>query len=70
MSGINTNKVLFFAYVNMAFLSALTALMCVARFNSAAPTAGASYEMDTIASVPAMSAELLPMGGSVRLPAW
>ena len=50
MSGINTNKVLFFAYVNMAFLSALAALMCVARFNSAAPTAGASYEMDAIGS--------------------
>ena len=50
MSGINTNKVLFFAYVNMAFLSALAALMCVARFNSAAPTAGASYEKDAIGS--------------------
>ena len=50
LSGINTNKVLFFAYVNMAFLSALAALMCVARFNSAAPTAGTNYEMDAIGS--------------------
>ena len=33
----------------MAFLSAL-ALVCVARFNSAAPTAGQSYEMDAIGS--------------------
>lgn len=48
LSGINTNKVLFFAYVNMAFLSAVAALVCVARFNSAAPTAGVSYEMDAI----------------------
>lgn len=48
LSGINTNKVLFFAYVNMAFLSALAALVCVARFNSAAPTAGTNYEMDAI----------------------
>jgi putative multiple sugar transport system permease protein len=48
LSGINTNKVLFFAYVNMAFLSAVAALMCVARFNSAAPTAGTNYEMDAI----------------------
>lgn len=48
LSGINTNKVLFFAYVNMAFLSALAALVCVARFNSAAPTAGVNYEMDAI----------------------
>lgn len=50
LSGINTNKVLFFAYVNMAFLSALAALICIARFNSAAPTAGTNYEMDAIGS--------------------
>lgn len=50
LSGINTNGVLFFAYVNMAFLSAVAALVCVARFNSAAPTAGVNYEMDAIAS--------------------
>ena len=50
LSGINTNKVLFMAYVNMAFLSAVAALVCVARFNSAAPTAGTNYEMDAIAS--------------------
>lgn len=50
LSGINTNKVYFSAYVNMAFLSAVAALVCVARFNSAAPTAGQNYEMDAIAS--------------------
>ncbi len=50
LSGINTNRVLFFAYVNMAFLSAVAALVCVARFNSAAPTAGMNYEMDAIGS--------------------
>ncbi len=50
LSGINTNRVLFFAYVNMAFLSAVAALVCVARFNSAAPTAGVNYEMDAIAA--------------------
>ncbi|HHT96777.1 MAG TPA: sugar ABC transporter permease [Clostridiales bacterium] len=50
LSGINTNKVLFMSYVNMAFLSAIAALMCVARFNSAAPTAGTNYEMDAIGS--------------------
>ncbi len=50
LSGINTNKVLFFAYINMAFLSAVAALVCVARFNSAAPTAGTNYEMDAIAA--------------------
>ena len=50
VSGINTNKVLFKAYVKMAFLSAVAALVCVARFNSSAPTAGTNYEMDAIAS--------------------
>ncbi|MDR2509832.1 MAG: sugar ABC transporter permease, partial [Spirochaetaceae bacterium] len=50
MSGVNTNKMLFFAYANMGVLAALTALMCVARFNSAAPSAGNNYELDAIAS--------------------
>lgn len=48
LSGINTNKVYFRAYVNMSILSAVAALVCVARFNSAAPTAGQNYEMDAI----------------------
>ncbi|MFA9380834.1 MAG: multiple monosaccharide ABC transporter permease [Acetanaerobacterium sp.] len=48
LSGVNTNKVLFLAYMNMAFLSAVAALVCVARFNSAAPSAGTSYELDAI----------------------
>ncbi len=50
LSGIDTNRVLFLAYTNMAFLSAVAALTCVARFNSAAPTAGTNYEMDAIGS--------------------
>lgn len=48
LSGINTDRIIFIAYVNMAFLSAVAALVCIARFNSAAPTAGQSYEMDAI----------------------
>jgi len=50
LSGIDTNKALFFVYVNMGFLSALAALVCVGRFNSAAPTAGMNYELDAIGS--------------------
>lgn len=50
LSGVNTNRTLFFAYANMGFLSAVAALVCVARFNSAAPSAGTNYEMDAIAS--------------------
>lgn len=50
LSGVNTDHVMFFAYTNMGFLSAVAALVCTARFNSAAPTAGTNYEMDAIAS--------------------
>ena len=48
LSGIKTNKVYFTAYVNMAVLSAIAGLVCIARFNSAAPTAGTNFEMDAI----------------------
>jgi putative multiple sugar transport system permease protein len=47
-SGVNTNKVMFFAYTNMGFLVAIASLVCIARFNSAAPSAGTSYELDAI----------------------
>ncbi|MFA6856598.1 MAG: multiple monosaccharide ABC transporter permease [Treponema sp.] len=50
LSGVNTDHVMFFAYTNMGFLSGVAALACVARFNSAAPTAGTNYEMDAIGS--------------------
>ena len=48
LSGVNTNFTLFFAYANMAFLAGIAALVAVARFNSAAPSAGQNYEMDAI----------------------
>ena len=48
LSGVNTNRMFFLTYVNMGFLSAVAALVCVARFNSAAPTAGNGYELDAI----------------------
>lgn len=50
LSGINTNRIYFAAYVNMSFLSSLAALVVAARFTSANPAAGTSYEMDAIAS--------------------
>lgn len=50
LSGIDTNKILFGAYTNMGFLSAVAALVCVARFNSATPSAGNMYELDAIGS--------------------
>ena len=48
LSGINTNSVYFIAYINMAFLTAVTSMVCIARLNSANPTAGNLYEMDAI----------------------
>ena len=50
LSGVSTDKVMFFAYTNMGFLSGVAALVVAARLNSAAPTAGQNYEMDAIAS--------------------
>ena len=50
LSGVNTNNVMFFAYTNMGFISAVAALVTVARLDSAQPTAGQNYEMDAIAS--------------------
>ncbi len=50
LSGINTNRVYFLAYTNMGFLSAIAALVVLARLNSANPTAGTNYEMDAIGS--------------------
>ena len=51
LSGINTNRVYFLAYLNMGLLAAIAGMVTVARLNSANPTAGNSYEMDAIAAV-------------------
>jgi putative multiple sugar transport system permease protein len=48
LSGINTKKMMFFAYTNMGFLAGVAALVCVARFNQASTQAGTGYEMDAI----------------------
>lgn len=50
LSGINTNKIYFIAYTNMGFLSALAALLTIARMSSSQPTYGQNYEMDAIGS--------------------
>ena len=48
LSGINTKKVYFIAYVNMGFLAALAGILTIARLTSAQPTYGQGYEMDAI----------------------
>lgn len=50
LSGINTNRIYFSAYVNVSFLAALAALVVSARFTSANPAAGNNYELDAIGS--------------------
>ena len=50
LSGINTNKVYFLAYMNMGFLAALAGMVTIARLTSAQPTYGQNYEMDAIGS--------------------
>ena len=48
LSGIDTNKVYFLAYLNMGLLADVAGMVTVARLNSANPSAGNSYEMDAI----------------------
>lgn len=50
LSGVRTKRLLFLAYVNMAFLAGVAGLVFAARLNSASPQAGQSFEMDAIAS--------------------
>lgn len=50
LSGINTNKVLFFTYVNMSVLAAVAGISFSARINSASPMAGQNFELDAIAA--------------------
>ncbi|MDE7232575.1 MAG: sugar ABC transporter permease [Lachnospiraceae bacterium] len=48
LSGINTKKVYFVAYVNMGLLSALAGILTIARLTTSQPTYGQGYEMDAI----------------------
>lgn len=51
LSGINTSRVTFFAFVNMGVLAAVAGLIFVARLNSATPRGGTGFELDVIAAV-------------------
>ncbi len=50
LSGIDSRKVYFFAYVNMGLMSGLAGILTVARATQAQPTFGQGYEMDAIAA--------------------
>ena len=49
LSGVDTKKIMFFAYLNMAILTVITSYIVIARFQAANSTAGTNYEMDAIA---------------------
>ena len=50
LSGVDTRKIMFFAYLNMAVLTVISSYIVVARFQAANSTAGNYYEMDAIAA--------------------
>jgi len=48
LSGIKTEQVMFWVYVNMGVISALAGMVFAARLNVATPKAGVNFEMDAI----------------------
>jgi putative multiple sugar transport system permease protein len=50
LSGIKTKKVVFWSFVNMGVLAALSGLVFAARLNAATPKAGNNFELDAIAA--------------------
>ena len=50
LSGIDTKKIMFMAYINMAILTTVTAWIVMAKFQAANSTAGTNFEMDAISA--------------------
>lgn len=50
LSGIKTDMVLFWVYVNMGLLTALAGIVFTGRLNAAMPRAGTGFELDAIAA--------------------
>jgi putative multiple sugar transport system permease protein len=50
LSGIKTERVTFYTFVNMGVLAALAGLIFAARLNTATPKAGLGFELDVIAA--------------------
>ena len=50
LSGIKTERLSFYTFVNMGVLSALAGLIFAARLNTATPKAGLGFELDVIAA--------------------
>ena len=50
MSGVNTKRIMFTAYLNMAFLTALATMTVMSRLQAANSQMGTNFEMDAIAA--------------------
>jgi putative multiple sugar transport system permease protein len=50
LSGVKTERLAFYAFVNMGVLAALAGLVFAARLNTATPKAGLGFELDVIAA--------------------
>jgi putative multiple sugar transport system permease protein len=50
LSGIRTERLTFFTFVNMGVLAGLAGLVFAARLNTATPKAGLGFELDVIAA--------------------
>ena len=50
LSGVDTRKIMFTAYLNMAVLTVISSYIVIARFQAANSTAGTNYEMDAISA--------------------
>jgi putative multiple sugar transport system permease protein len=50
LSGVKTQRIVFWVFVNMGVLAALSGLVFAARLNAATPKAGTGFELDAIAA--------------------
>lgn len=50
LSGVNTRRIMFIAYLNMAILTSISAMIMIARFTAANADAGKNFEMDAISA--------------------
>ena len=50
LSGVNTRRIMFLAYLNMAVLTAITTMTVTARFTNVYADVGKNYEMDAISA--------------------
>ena len=50
LSGVNTKRIMFIAYLNMAILTTIAAMTTVSRYTAANADAGKNFEMDAISA--------------------